>query len=249
MAIPVASFLFPGLSVSQPTCTRTAKEVPVMRGSARACHCGSAGCDTARASSWLGLRCAHGPRQPSLGRNLRNLPGAHGLWPTADPSTLLVYVLDIYDPESFAYLPSVSAVLTAASSLVEVEVVQSGRYAAGSPAACLIALLAAGELPVSTVLGAVQHEYFVGGRPLDGPGVLQSIADGLGLDGPAIELFATSARARELAAEDFDLAHDLDLGGGPLLLATRGEHVFEFDGPGATGDRLVDQFRTVLTRP
>jgi hypothetical protein len=47
----------------------------------------------------------------------------------------------------------------------------------------------------------------------------------------------------------FDLAHDLALGGGPRLLASRGEHVCEFDGPVASGDRLVDQFRTVLTRP
>jgi predicted DsbA family dithiol-disulfide isomerase len=162
---------------------------------------------------------------------------------------LLVYVMDIYDPASWAYLPSVSPVLSAACSLVDVEVVQSGRYAANSPAACLIALLAAGEVPVSTVLGAVQHEYFVGGLPLDAPGVLGSISAGLGLDGPAIELFAASERARELAAEDFELAQDFDLGGGPLLLATRGEQIFEFDGPGATGDRLVDQFRTVLTRP
>jgi predicted DsbA family dithiol-disulfide isomerase len=157
--------------------------------------------------------------------------------------------MDIYDPASWDYLPSVSAVLSAACSLVDVEVVQSGRFATGSPAACLIALLAAAELPVSTVLGAVQHQYFVGGLPLDSPGVLGSIASDLGLDGPAIEIFARSARARELASEDFELAHDLDLGGGPLLLASRGEQVFEFDGPGATGDRLVDQFRTVLTRP
>ena len=71
----------------------------------------------------------------------------------------------------------------------------------------------------------------------------------LGLDGPAIEIFARSPRARELATEDFELAHDMDLGGGPVLLASRGEQVFEFDGPGATSDRLVDQFRTVLTRP
>jgi len=144
--------------------------------------------------------------------------------------------MDIYDPASYSYLPSVSAVLSAACSLVDVEVVQSGRFAAG-------------DLPVSTVLGAVQHQYFVGGLPLDAPGVLGSIANDLGLDGPAIEIFAGSERARQLASEDFELARDLDLGGGPLLLASRGEHVFEFDGPGATSDRLVDQFRTVLTRP
>jgi hypothetical protein len=229
-----------------------------MSGAPRTCRSGSTGCCTPRTSTRLGLRCGHGHGHVSglgalgalgaLGRAATGSPG-HALPSTADPSTLLVYVMDIYDPASWGYLPSVSAVLSAACSLVDVEVVQSGRYAASSPAACLIALLAAGELPVSTVLGAVQHEYFVGGRPLDAPGVLGSIAAGLGLDGPAIELFAASERARELASEDFELAQDFDLGGGPLLIASRGEQIFEFDGPGATGDRLVDQFRTVLTRP
>lgn len=215
-----------------------------MRGAPHGCRAGVIGCDR-RTSAGLGARCAHEPRRGSL----RPTGSAFAPPSTADPSTLLVYVMDIYDPESWAYLPSVSAVLSAACSLVDVEVVQSGRFAAGSPAACLIALLAAADLPVSTVLGAVQHQYFVGGLPLDAPGVLGSIADDLGLDGPAIEIFASSPRARELASEDFEMARDLALGGGPLLLASRGEQVFEFDGPGATVDRLVDQFRTVLTRP
>ena len=200
-----------------------------------------------RTAAGLGPRCTHEPRPARSLRTLGNPVGQ--LASTADPATLLVYVMDIYDPASWAYLPSVSAVLSAACSLVDVEVVQSGRFAAGSPAACLIALLAAADLPVSTVLGAVQHQYFVGGLPLDAPGVLGSIADDLGLDGPAIEIFARSPRARQLASDDFELARDLALGGGPLLLASRGEQVFEFDGPGASGDRLVDQFRTVLTRP
>lgn len=228
-----------------------------MRGASRICRGGFTGCGTPRPATRLGARCGHEPTRASegalgtLGTLARAAGGStsQGLPSTVDPSTLLVYVMDIYDPASWAYLPSVSAVLSAACPLVDVEVVQSGRYAASSPAACLIALLAAGELPVSTVLGAVQHEYFVSGRPLDAPGVLGSISEGLGLDGPAIELFAASERARELAAEDFELALDFDLGGGPLLIASRGEQIFEFDGPGATGDRLVDQFRTVLTRP
>ena len=217
-----------------------------MRGAPLGRRAPVAGCCRGTAPG-LGVRCTHEPRRA---RSLRTPGSPVGpLASTADPATLLVYVMDIYDPASYAYLPSVSAVLSAACSLVDVEVVQSGRFAAGSPAACLIALLAAGDLPVSTVLGAVQHQYFVGGLPLDAPGVLGSIANDLGLDGPAIEIFAGSDRARQLASEDFELARDLDLGGGPLLLASRGEHVFEFDGPGATSDRLVDQFRTVLTRP
>ena len=216
-----------------------------MRGAPHGCRAGVIDCARPTSPS-LGARCTHESRRGgvrALGGNPLGPPS------TADSSTLLVYVMDIYDPASWAYLPSVSAVLSAACSLVDVEVVQSGRFAAGSPAACLIALLAAADLPVSTVLGAVQHQYFVGGLPLDAPGVLGSIANDLGLDGPAIEIFARSPRARQLASEDFELARDLSLGGGPLLLASRGEQVFEFDGPGATGDRLVDQFRTVLTRP
>lgn len=222
-----------------------------MKGAPRTCRGGFTSCGTPPPSTRLGLRCGHETGRTGLGAPGRVAAGwtGHLLPSTADPSTLLVYVMDIYDPASWAYLPSVSAVLSAACSLVDVEVVQSGRYAANAPAACLIALLAAGELPVSTVLGAVQHAYFVDGRPLDAPGVLESICAGLGLDGPAIELFAASQRARELAAEDFELAQDFDLGGGPLLIASRGEQIFEFDGPGATSDRLVDQFRTVLTRP
>jgi hypothetical protein len=218
-----------------------------MRGAPHGCRAGVAGCGRGTAPG-LGVRCAHVARRT---RSLRSLGAGSSAATTSttEPGTLLVYVMDIYDPASYAYLPSVSAVLSAACSLVDVEVVQSGRYAAGSPAACLIALLAAGDLPVSTVLGAVQHQYFVGGLPLDAPGVLGSIADDLGLDGPAIEIFANSPQARELASQDFELAQDLDLGGGPLLLASRGEQVFEFDGPGASSDRLVDQFRSVLTRP
>ena len=216
-----------------------------MRGAPHGCRAGVAGCGRGTTP-----RCPLHPRAQAATISCVPWPAPSGpLAPFADPGTLLVYVMDIYDPASYAYLPSVSAVLSAACSLVDVEVVQSGRYAAGSPAACLIALLAAGDLPVSTVLGAVQHQYFVRGLPLDAPGVLGSIAHDLGLDAPAIEIFANSPRARELASEDFELAHDLDLGGGPVLLASRGEQVFEFDGLGATSDRLVDQFRTVLTRP
>jgi protein-disulfide isomerase-like protein with CxxC motif len=204
-----------------------------------------------------------------------------------DASTLLVYIMDVYDPWSYAYLPSVSAVLSAACSLVDVEIVQSGHDTTGrsgsfaadvdavrgatdacfgpeflaavrsgslvvdaeAAAAGVIALLATEQMPVSTVIGAVQHEFFVCGQPLEAPGVLGRVATNLGLDAQAIELFATSARAHELAVEDFAVARDLNVGGRPLLLASRGDRLFEFDGLGASSQRLVDQFRTVLTRP
>ena len=165
------------------------------------------------------------------------------------PSTLLVYVMDVYDPRAYAYQSSVSAVLTAACPLVEVEVVQSGRYASRQAAAGVIALLATEQLPVATVLETVQHEFFVNGRSLNSPAVLHEVALRLGLDAPAVELFGTSERARELAASDAELAGDLDGSGGPLLLASRGERIYEFDGLGATGERLVDQFKSVLARP
>ena len=204
-----------------------------------------------------------------------------------DASTLLVYIMDVYDPWSYAYLPSVSAVLSAAGSVVDVEIVQAGHLQHSGPgsfaadvdavrvstdacfgrdfldalhsgslevdgeaaAAGVIALLATEQLPVSTVLGAVQHEFFVGGRPLEAPGVLSRVATDLGLDAQAIELFAASARAHELAVEDFAVARDLNIDGRPLLLASRGDRLFEFDGLGASSQRLVDQFRTVLSRP
>jgi protein-disulfide isomerase-like protein with CxxC motif len=195
--------------------------------------------------------------------------------------------LDVYDPWSYAYLPSVGEVLSAAAPQVAVEVVNSGRYAGwdvadlapraaavaastetrfGAPfvdlmtrggaridaeraAAGVIGLLAAGDVSVDRVLRAVQDEFFLRGRLLDAPGVLRSIGDGLGLDGHAIEVFAQTPRAHELAVEDFAMAVDFDEGGGPLLLASHAGHVFEFDGLGATGERLMDQFRSVMARP
>ncbi|WP_406832860.1 DsbA family protein [Pedococcus sp. KACC 23699] len=223
---------------------------------------------------------------PRTGRAGKSFVRAAGFTPS-DASTLLVYVMDVYDPWSYAYLPSVSAVLSAACSLVDVEIVHAGRYSAqptsalaasvtevrsrraadfgpaflaalesgslqldaAAAAAGMIALLASGDMPVSTVLGAVQHEFFVNGQPLEAPGVLGRVATRLGLDAPAIEVFAASERARELALEDFAVAKELDMDGGPLLLASRGDRLFEFDGLGATGERLVDQFRTVLAKP
>lgn len=213
--------------------------------------------------------------------------GAHLALPDSAHQTLLVYILDVYDPWSYAYLPSVRQVFTEAKALAGAELVHSGRYAgrdvsdlaepaaevaASTPtrfgsgfvdlvrrggrlldaeltAAGVIGLLAAGDLPVAHVLQAVQDAFFLDGQLLHDAGVLQTIGDGLGLDGHAVEVFAHSPRAHELAAEDFAMAGDFDRSGGPMLLASHDGRVYEFDGRGATGDRLVDQFRSVLARP
>lgn len=115
-------------------------------------------------------------------------------------------------------------------------------------AAGVIALLAAGTRPVGDVLLGVQRAFFEDGRLLDSPGTFASIAQELGLDGPAVGVFAGSARAGQLAEDDFALAGDLGASGGPLLLASRNGHLFEFDGPGASGDELLAQFGSVLQR-
>jgi protein-disulfide isomerase-like protein with CxxC motif len=124
-------------------------------------------------------------------------------------------------------------------------VLDSARAAAG-----IIGLLAADERQhVAKVLQAVQREFFVHGRTIDTPGVLSRVATRLGLDGPAIEVFAASERAQEMAHEDFAVALDLDADLRPLLIASHAGTVFEFDGLGASGDWLVNQFRSVLARP
>jgi hypothetical protein len=164
-----------------------------------------------------------------------------------DPSTLLVYVVDLHDPRAYDYLPSVTHALEAAGSLVDVVVVQSGRYAAPLARAGVVALLAAQEHAApQRVLAAVQREFFVAGRGLEEEGVLRGVAERLGLDAPAVELFAASPRATQLVQEDAELALGLDSDGGPLLLASRGQRLYELDGPGASGERLVAQLRTVL---
>jgi protein-disulfide isomerase-like protein with CxxC motif len=203
-----------------------------------------------------------------------------------DP-TMLVYVLDLYDPWAWAYLPSVGSLLEAACPVVDVEVVIAGRHSGASvstlahsveqvrrhtdarfgraflrelesgdltldsahASACIIGLLAADERHhIADVLRAVQGEFFLHGRSIETPGVLSGVASGLGLDGAAIEVFAASERAKEMACDDFAVAADLDPELRPLLLASHGGNVFEFDGLGATGARLVDQFRSVMAR-
>lgn len=236
--------------------------------------------------------CAFGGRRPSR-RSRCAAPVASPAQPDLPPRpgpldpTLLVYVLDLFDPWSYAYLPSVEGVLTEASQRVEVELVNDNRYAGCSaaelgarsaavtattgtvfgagfhqlltdddlvldvPAAAagMIGLMAAGDVPVARVLREVQHEFFVRGRPLGSPGVLHDVGSRLGLDGSAIEVFAHSARGLEMAAEDFDIAAEFALDGSPLLMASHAGRFFEFDGLGATAQRLVDQFNSVLARP
>jgi hypothetical protein len=169
-------------------------------------------------------------------------------WPDrGDLPTLLVYVVDLHDPRAYSYLPSVTHALDAAGSLVDVVVLQTGRYAAPLARAGVVALLAAQQHAApQRVLAAVQQEFFVAGRGLEEEGVLVAVAERLGLDAPAVDLFAASQRATELVEEDAELALGLDADGGPLLLASRGQRLYELDGPGASGERLVAQLRTVL---
>lgn len=236
--------------------------------------------------------CAFGGRRPARRPRCAVLAGGSAS-PDSPPilggpdPTLLLYVLDLFDPWSYAYLPSVEHVLTAASSLVDVELVNDNRYAGCSAAELgarsaavtattgttfgrgfhelvadedlvldvvgaasgMIGLMAAGDVPVAQVLREVQHEFFVRGRPLGSPGVLYDVATRLGLDGAALEVFAVSERARELAVEDFEIAAEFALDASPLLMASHAGRFFEFDGLGATGQRLVDQFNSVLARP
>ena len=210
-----------------------------------------------------GQSCALGPARPARGRRVgvqswcvhEPSPALHGTRPLTDAARLpdaaplLVYVMDVYDPQAYAYQPSVSALLTAARAFADIEVVQSGRVSSPLAAAGVIALLADEDLPVGTVLEAVQDAYFVGGRSLDTAEVLRDVALQLGLDAPAVELFGRSALAQQLAEADVELARDLGGSGGPLLLATKGERIYEFDGLGASGEHLVDQFRSVLAKP
>lgn len=243
-------------------------------------------------SNGVGSWCAFGGRRPAR-RSLCTSPeaatGGSDSPPLAggpDP-TLLLYVLDLFDPWSYAYLPSVEHVLTEASSLVDVELVNDNRYAACSAAELaarsaavtattgttfgrgfhelvadpdlvldvvgaasgMIGLMSAGDIPVARLLHEVQNEFFVRGRQLGSSGVLYDVGTRLGLDGAALEVFASSARAHELAAEDFEIAAEFAVDVSPLLIASHGGRFFEFDGLGATGQRLVDQFNSVLARP
>lgn len=116
-------------------------------------------------------------------------------------------------------------------------------------AAAVISLTAAAPARVLEGLWAAQRAFFWEGRSLADPATVKDVADGLGLDGDAVALFAGSSRAAELAEEDFLLAHDLEARRGPTLLLSHGRRLSELEGPGTSGDQLVEQFRSVLARP
>lgn len=116
-------------------------------------------------------------------------------------------------------------------------------------AAAVIGMTAADPGRVPDVLWAVHRAFFWAGRSLsDGPTVAQT-AQRLGLDGAAIEVFASSPRAAQMAEEDFHLARDLGARRGPTLLVSHGDRLCELEGPGTSGQHLVEQFRGVLARP
>jgi putative protein-disulfide isomerase len=52
-----------------------------------------------------------------------------------------------------------------------------------------------------------------------------------------------------MADEDFGIARDLGARRGPSLLISHGDRLCELEGPGTSGDQLVEQFRSVLARP
>jgi putative protein-disulfide isomerase len=116
-------------------------------------------------------------------------------------------------------------------------------------ASAVIALLAADPTRSIEVLWAVHRAFFWSGLSLSAPDTVARIARRLGLDAAAVELFAGSVKAGELADEDFSLARDLGARRGPTLLVSHGEHLSEFEGPGVSGEHLLQQFRSVLARP
>lgn len=113
-------------------------------------------------------------------------------------------------------------------------------------AAAVIGLTSAAPRRELEVLEALQRAFFWDGRSLSDPSTVRDIADDLGLDGPAVELFAGSSRAAELADEDIRLAHDLGARRGPMLLVSHGHQLDELEGPGTSGEQLLDEYQSVL---
>lgn len=116
-------------------------------------------------------------------------------------------------------------------------------------AAAVIGLTTAAPTRELEVIEALQRAFFWDGRDLSDPETVRVVADHLGLDGPAIGLFSGSPRAAELADDDMLLARDLGARRGPTLLVSHRHHLSELEGPGTTGEQLVEQFRGVLARP
>lgn len=116
-------------------------------------------------------------------------------------------------------------------------------------AAAVISLASAAPTRELEVLAATQRAFFWDGRSLSDPATVRAVADELGLDGPAVEVFAGSTRAAELADEDFTLARDLGARRGPMLLVSHGHHLSELEGPGTSGEQLVEQYQSALATP
>lgn len=121
------------------------------------------------------------------------------------------------------------------------------RLDSTAAAAGVIALLAAeedGPGAVLAVLTAVTRAFLEEGADLSSPATVARIADRLGLDGPAVELFATSATAHDLALQDAGLALSLGVGRGATLLYSHQDRVVTLPGPGMRGR---DLHRAVLS--
>jgi putative protein-disulfide isomerase len=123
------------------------------------------------------------------------------------------------------------------------------ELASRDAAAAVIALVAADPGRVTQTLWAVQRAHFWWGLSFSQPGTAARVAGRLGLDADAVELFARSERAGALADDDFTLARDLGARRGPTLLVSHGDQLCEFEGPGSSGENLLEQFRSVLARP
>jgi len=123
------------------------------------------------------------------------------------------------------------------------------RLSSRDAAAAVIGMTAAEPGRTTDVLWATHRAFFWDGRSLSSGATVRDTANGLGLDGAAIEVFARSPRAAEMADEDFVLARDLGARRGPSLLVSHGDRLSELEGPGTTGAQLVEQFRSVLARP
>ncbi len=112
------------------------------------------------------------------------------------------------------------------------------RLRSAGAAAGVIALLAAAEDEPLTVLDAVSRAFFAEGADLSDPATAGRLATGLGLDGPAVELFASSPKAMDMALEDAALADELGVSRGATLLYSHQDRLVTLPGPGMRGRDL-----------